>query len=185
MNSRRTKTHALKLALALAVPLASNLVAEPVSAGDSVRLELLAEAGSSQAGSNHAKYGRGHSDRRHEVGHERGRHGHGRHGRRGGPGHYREQPYDYGHGNFVRERAHRYARTAVNQAREARALGYYSDHPRWRMGYHRHYRWALQASPYRIDEEIRRRARKLRELRSWGQYGPGWGDHRHGPHCRH
>ncbi|MBY6204771.1 hypothetical protein [Halomonas denitrificans] len=183
MNARNTKTHALKLALALAVPLASTLLAEPVTAGDSVRLELLAEAGSSQAGSNQAKYGRGHSGHRHDVGHDR-RRGHG-HGRRGGHGHYDERHYDYGHGNFVRERAHRYARTAVGQAREARALGYYSDHPRWRMDYHRHFRWALQASPHRIDEEIRRRARKLRELRSWGQYGPGWGNHRHGPHCRH
>lgn len=145
------------------------VAASTAAAGDSVRVDLLAAAGSSQVVE--AQYHRG--------GHHRG------------PKHRGyDRGYDYGHGHALRERAHRYATTAVRQAREARGLGYYSDHPRWRTGYQRHYRWALQAAPYRIDEEVRRRARKLRELRSWGpawaDYGHEYGhDHRHGPLCRH
>ncbi|NKI33660.1 hypothetical protein HFP89_00585 [Wenzhouxiangella sp. XN79A] len=150
--------------------LAAGLLAGAASAhaGTSVRLELLEAAGSSQAVK--VGYRHGHRGPRHHRDHRSGR---------------RHDGYGYDHGHYLREQAHRYATTAVHQAREARALGYYSDHPRWGTGYHSHYRWALQARPDRIDEETRRRARKLRELRSWGYDGPAWADHRHGPHCRH
>jgi hypothetical protein len=148
-------------------------------AGDTARLELLAAAGSSPV----AKVQYRHDDRDY-------RHGDRHRGHRGGDrrhGHHGYDRHDRGHfGHPIRERAHYYASTAVRQAEEARALGFYSDHPRWRTGYSRHYRWALDASPHRIDEEIRRRARKLRELRSWGYGLPSWAnDHRHGPSCRH
>ena len=160
-------------ALALAALLAAAAFTSPAAhAGDTARLDLLASAGSLKAMKTHDRHGhRGYRDPRGHRGRDRRRHWHDGHG------------HDSGH--FIRERAHRYAATAVRQAREARSLGYYSDHPRWRTGYQRHYRWALQASPHRIEEETRRRARKLRELRTWGHGFPSWADHRHGPHCRH
>ena len=174
--------------ITLALPLVSTLwlAAPDASASDRSRLDLLAAAGSTQAKSVHDRGRHGHGSA-HDHRRQNANHG-GRHGHRGGRGHhggdaYRDhRGYGYGHGHAFRERAHRYATTAVRQAREARGLGYYSDHPRWRVGYDRHYQWALQARPHRIDEEIRRRARKLRELRSWGH---GWSDHRHTPYCRH
>ncbi|MDT8449546.1 MAG: hypothetical protein RQ847_05165 [Wenzhouxiangellaceae bacterium] len=63
--------------------------------------------------------------------------------------------------------AHLYAEKAVRQAREARRLGYYSDHPRWSMSFERHFRWALETSTRRLEREEYRRARKLRELRAY------------------
>lgn len=172
----------------LILPVASALwIAAPdASASDRTRMDVLAAAGSTQSKAAH----RGHADR-YDAGHghrrQNSNHG-GRHGHRGGR-HGGHRGYDghrgYGHGHAIRERAHRYASTAVRQAREARSLGYYSNDPRWRVGYERHYQWALQARPHRIEDETRRRARKLRELRSWGAYGPGWGNHVHGPQCRH
>jgi len=185
--NHRIRTHRPALRLSTVSLVAAGLLIAPssVAAGDSVRVDLLAAAGSSQAVNGKYRHGHGGPAPRD---HRRG--GHAR-----GPKHRGyDRGYDYGHGHALRERAHHYATMAVRQAREARALGYYSDHPRWRTGYQRHYRWALQAAPYRIDEEIRRRARKLRELRSWGpgrtnpHYDPRYeyGDsHRHGPHCRH
>lgn len=177
MNTRSTLHR-----FALFVPLASTLwLASPLQAGDSPRMELLEAAGSSQAvqkvhhrhGSRGGRHGHRHDD---GYDYDYGRRGHG-HDRR----HGRHPGRDHGHGHYIRERAHRYAETAVRQAREARALGFRSDHPRWRVGYYRHYHWALQARPFRIEEETRRRARKLRELRTWG-YGHAPWDHgrRHG-----
>ncbi len=61
--------------------------------------------------------------------------------------------------------ARRYADVAVSQAREARRLGWYPDHPRWSLRHERHFRWALRADAHRLDREIRRRAARLRELR--------------------
>lgn len=180
MNSRiRSLRNAPRIGTTSLVAVGLLVAVSTAVAGDSVRVDLLAAAGSSQAVNAHYRHGDHRPDFRDR---RRGGHHHGPKHR----GYGDEYRYDHGHGHALRERAHHYAATAVRQAREARALGYYSDHPRWRTGYQRHYRWALQASPYRIDEEIRRRARKLRELRSWG---PAWDDHRyghrHGPHCRH
>lgn len=62
-------------------------------------------------------------------------------------------------------RAHRYAGIAVNQAREARRLGWYPDHPRWSLNYERHLRWAVGQGAWRLEREIRKRAARLRELR--------------------
>lgn len=172
--NHRIRSHRTPRRIGVVLLVAGGLLvaASTAAAGDSVRIDLLAQAGSSQAVDVHYRHG-----------------GHGRGGPHRGPKHRGHgSRYDYGHGHALRERAHHYATTAVRQAREAHALGYYSDHPRWRTGYQRHYRWALQAAPYRIEDEIRRRARKLRELRSWG---PPWAEsrhdygHRHGPHCRH
>lgn len=182
MNISYAHPHSARRPAILLTALAAVLMigSTTAQAGDSARLELLASAGSSQAIKvqyRHDGRGNGHGDRRN--GHRNGQHGR-NHGHRGYDRH------DRGHfGHPIRERAHYYASTAVRQAEEARALGFHSDHPRWRTGYQRHYRWALEASPYRIDDEIRRRARKLRELRSWGYGFPAWNDHRHGPQCRH
>jgi hypothetical protein len=62
-------------------------------------------------------------------------------------------------------RAHRYAGIAVDQARAARRLGWYPDHPRWSLNYERHLRWALGHGGWRLEREIRKRAARLRELR--------------------
>lgn len=93
--------------------------------------------------------------------------------------HYYDDAYDrrYEHGRGYRhshhadwraerrERAHRYAARAVDQAREARSLGYYFDHPRWSTRYRNHLRWALRARPEQLRREIRQRERRLTELR--------------------
>lgn len=181
MNTRirtRLLTRALPVASALW------LVATSAAAADSPRMELLAAAGSGQAVQVHGRHdgrndGRYDHDRRDHRGRD-DRRGHApNHRRHPGPGYRRDHGYgyDHGHGNAIRELAHYYASTAVRQAEEARALGFRSDHPRWRTGYQRHYRWALQASPARIDEEIRRRAEKLRELRTWGYGRAPWDRH--------
>lgn len=175
MNHRTRVTVPSRPALALSALLgALALVASTAHAGDSVRMSLLASAGSSQVVK--VDYRKGHYGSRDHRG--RGHRGAGHRGP--GYGGYGRDP-----GHFIHERAHRYATTAVNQALEARSLGHYSDHPRWRAGYDRHYRWALEARPHRIDEEIRRRAHKLRELRTYGYGFPPRANHRHGPHCRH
>ncbi len=91
-----------------------------------------------------------------------------------------------------RNRAHRYASRAVDQAREARWYGYYSDHPRWRTGYKRHFRWAMDARPDKIRSEIRKRDRKLNQLRHDGRLSRHYSGHyrgqhsqgHHGPHRR-
>lgn len=64
-----------------------------------------------------------------------------------------------------RERAHRYAARAVDQAREARSFGYYFDHPRWSTRYRNHFRWALRARPEQLRRETRQRERRLSQLR--------------------
>lgn len=96
-----------------------------------------------------------------------GDHGHGRghHASRHAPAEYRQHRHDD---------ARRYAAVAIRQAHKARALGYYPDHPRWSLNFQRHYRWALHADAYRIEREIRRRARKLRELRRHARHQYGY-----------
>ncbi|MEX2498526.1 MAG: hypothetical protein WD397_06580 [Wenzhouxiangellaceae bacterium] len=69
---------------------------------------------------------------------------------------YRQHHYD---------NARRYAASAVRQARRARQMGYYSDHPRWSLNFQRHFEWALRADAHRIEREARKRSRTLRELR--------------------
>lgn len=83
-------------------------------------------------------------------------------------------------------KARRYASIAVDQARQARRMGIYPDHPRWSLNFDRHCRWALHADPWKLEREIRRRDRQLREWRRYG-YGYGYGHgYRHGaPHDRH
>lgn len=97
-------------------------------------------------------YGSGHKGR-YKGGHHR------HHERRDRGGHHRARVID---------QARWYARKSVEQAREARRLGFHFDHPRWSMSYNRHFEWALRVDGYELEREIRRRARKLREIRSYG-----------------
>ena len=89
---------------------------------------------------------------RYERGYERHRHGHRQHRRSDW---HAEQ----------RDRAHRYALRAVEQAREARWYGYDFNHPRWSTNYRRHFRWALDASRKELRRELRKRERRLRDIR--------------------
>ncbi|MGK7294997.1 MAG: hypothetical protein ACNS61_04095 [Candidatus Wenzhouxiangella sp. M2_3B_020] len=98
-----------------------------------------------------------HREHRYQ-GRYKGRH-HGRYERSDRRGHHRARVVD---------QARWYARKSVDQAREARRLGVHFDHPRWSMSYNRHFEWALRADGYELEREIRRRARKLREIRSYG-----------------
>jgi hypothetical protein len=68
-------------------------------------------------------------------------------------------------------RARRYAARAVDQARQARRLGFHPSHPRWSLNYERHFRWALRADRRDAEREVRRRAHQLRKWRRYG-YGP-------------
>lgn len=79
-----------------------------------------------------------------------------------------------------RERAHRYAARAVDQAREARSFGYYFDHPRWSTRYRNHFRWALRARPEQLRREIRQRERRLSQLRHEAYRYEPYRDHRYG-----
>jgi len=93
------------------------------------------------------------------------------------PGHQRQHPSQHHRGTAYRQHrydnARRYAANAVRQSREAHRLGFYSDHPRWSSGFHRHFEWALRVDARKIERETRKRARKLRELRRFGHYGYG------------
>ncbi len=74
------------------------------------------------------------------------------------------------------DKAHYYAQTAVQQAREARQLGYRSGHPRWSTHYREHYYWALDRHPDRLHRESRERAAELRQLRHYAYDKPyGYG----------
>jgi site-specific DNA-cytosine methylase len=80
--------------------------------------------------------------------------------------------HDYRHGwkgdrahGHREQRARRYAGLAVEQAREARRLGWHPSHPRWSLNYRRHLHWALEREAWRLERETRRRAARLREIR--------------------
>jgi hypothetical protein len=84
----------------------------------------------------------------------------------------------YRESSHRRQQAHRYAAISVDQARELRRLGRYPDHPRWSLDYERHLHWALNHPGWRLEREIRRRALRLRELRTH------YRGHRYGPYRR-
>ncbi|MFN2333833.1 MAG: hypothetical protein ABR550_05345, partial [Wenzhouxiangellaceae bacterium] len=67
--------------------------------------------------------------------------------------------------------AHRYAASALRQARQVRHLGYYPDHPRWSLDYRSHLHWALQRGRYEMDRENHRRLRKIDDLKRHIVYG--------------
>lgn len=146
------------------------------------RTELLAERADAVAGYNaprHAPHVRVVDDRDH-------RRGRGYDGRRG----YRDGDYRFDHRRRYNEdramaKARRYASIAVDQARQARRMGIFPDHPRWSLDFDRHCRWALHADPWKLEREIRRRDRALREWRSGYRYGYGNDYGHHAPYGRH
>ncbi|MGB0515177.1 MAG: hypothetical protein ACPGJE_10100 [Wenzhouxiangellaceae bacterium] len=180
MNSAARTPFSLAAGLAL---LALNLAApEPVEA-QSVRAELLAGAERDHTGYGSGHKPRGHHDRHydrhHSRHHNRGKH----HGGHDDDNYYYESKYY----KAKHRKARRYARQAVDQAREARDLGFYPDSPRWSLNFDRHYRWALDRPPRRLERENYRRAAKLRDLRAYHyRYGDRHGRHyRHGPYGHH
>lgn len=161
--NHRLSASALFTASAIAL-LSTSAAAEPI------RAELLAGRDDGRwTESSHT------ADRRQGYRSERHRHG------------YRDRdPYrGHRHGKSRRHdedravgRARRYAATAVDQARQARRLGFYPSHPRWSLNYERHFRWALHAELRETEREIRRRAHQLRKWRrhAYGlQGGYGYG----------
>ena len=108
-----------------------------------------------------------------------------------GPGHRQPRARDehrdwrgeerHGYRGYDRDRhyevraARRYAAEAVDQAREARRLGRYPDHPRWSLSFERHFEWALRASPRKMEREHYRRAAQLRE---WRREAAWWHEQR-------
>ena len=197
MNSAARTT--LSLAAGIAVLALNFTVAAPAEA-QSVRAELLAGAERGQAVQSGGREHRGHGQNR------RSNHGHGgRHGRhndrhhnrhknrhdnrhhdRGGH-HGQDHYYESGYYKARQRKARSYASEAVAQAREARRLGLYTDHPRWSLNFDRHYRWALDRPPRKLEREHYDRAAKLRELRAY-HYGHNHGHRghrRHGPYGRH
>ncbi len=96
------------------------------------------------------------------------------------PGH----GYDHrGYQNDRYRQGQHYAAGAVDQAREARRLGFYPDHPRWSLNYERHFNWALRTSERALQREHYLRVAQLREWRrqaaSYSRYGYGYGDGNH------
>lgn len=129
-----------------------------------------------QSGSARAELLAAH-DSRHHRGHERDytrdhRRGHDHHAygetRRHQPSRHHGTEYRQHH----YDNARRYAASAVRQARRARQMGYYSDHPRWSLSFQRHFEWALRADAHKLEREARKRSHTLHELRhGHHQYG--------------
>jgi len=102
-------------------------------------------------------------------------HGHSAYNKRGYQRHSPSSSHrgsDYAQHRY--DNARRYAANAVRQAREARRLGYYRDHPRWSADFQRHFEWALGVDAWKLEREARKRAVKLRELRRYAQHGYGY-----------
>jgi len=174
----------LSLAAGIAVLALNFTVAAPVEA-QSLRAEILAGAERDHA------VQRGHGKNRrsdHGPAAHRGRH----HDRRGGH-HGQDNYYESNYYSAKRRKARNYASEAVAQAREAHRLGFYPDHPRWSLNFDRHYRWALDRPPRKLEREHYRRAAKLRELRAYHyRYNNRYNNRhknghrgRHGPYSRH
>lgn len=105
----------------------------------------------------------------------RARHGHGTVYPRHGYAHSGRHSSSY-IAKLKHDKAHHYAQAAVQQAHEARRLGYRSGHPRWSTRYQEHYYWALDRHPDRLHRENHERAAELRELRHYAYKKPyGYG----------
>lgn len=149
-------------AIALTLPLAASLLFGSAAEAASPRTELLAGVGHNETviAVRHGQETRydsrynsrydGRNDNRHDNRYDKG--------------------YNNRHEGQAYRQARRYAAEAVGQAREARQLGFYPDHPRWSMNFERHFNWALGVSQQTLQREHYRRSAELREWRRQTAY---------------
>ena len=150
--------------IAMTIPLAASLLLGSAAVASSPRVELLAGASRSETVIE-VRHDQGSRDERRHDGRHDGRHDN-RYDNRPGYG------YDNRgrNGDYQYRQARRYAAEAVDQAREARQLGFYPDHPRWSLNFERHFNWALGASERALQREHYRRTAQLRKWRHQAAY---------------